>query len=104
MGTPICPCSLTFTHDWLQQLEMGNEMCSIFFNLHEEDIRQCSSLTPTSYIDLKRLQQPRTLCNGSEATLPTTQIVVGGGHGEQSSSLPVISGVLQGSILGHYCS
>ena len=25
--------SLTVTHDWLQQLEMGNEMCSIFFDL-----------------------------------------------------------------------
>ena len=58
--------------------------------------------TDSHYIGLKRLQQPRTLCNGSEATLPATQIVVGGG--EQSSSLPVISGVLQGSILGHYCS
>ena len=32
-GRCTAPALLTVTHDWLQQVEMGNEVCSIFFNL-----------------------------------------------------------------------
>jgi hypothetical protein len=75
---------------------MGNEVCSIFFDLkkafdsvpHRLLIHRLEEITIDPYI----VQWTR-----SYLTCRSQAVVVGG---EQSSSLPVISGVPQGSVLG----
>ena len=77
---------LTVMHDWLQQLEVGNDVCSTF------DLKKAFNRVPHC------LLQSHTLYTGSKATLPTVYrlLLVASSH------LPclVISRVPQGSILG----
>ena len=74
---------LTVTHDWLQQLEMGNEVCSIFF-----DLKKAFDSVPYSLL-LHRLEEIATdpyVVQWTQSYLTgRSQVVVVGG--EQSSSL-----------------
>ena len=82
---------LTVSHDWLQHLEIGNEMCSIFF-----DLKKAFDIVHHHGVQLHRLEEiavdPYTvqlIC--SYLTCRSQVMVVGG---EQSSAPPVILGVL----------
>ena len=90
-----CFC-IAVTHEWLQQLELGNEVCSIFFDLKRAFDSVSHSLLLQSLVEIEAdpyivqwIRSYLTCCS---------QVVVVGG--EQSPSLPVISGVSQGSVLG----
>ena len=80
-------------HDWLQQLEEGNEIGAVFFNLakafdqvpHQSFMLKLIGLGLDPYI---MTWQHNYLANS---------VVVGG---TKSASLHVVSGVPQGSILG----
>ena len=84
---------LTVTHDWLQLL---NDVCSVFF-----DLKKAFDSVPHRLL-LCRLEEISTdpcIVQWIRSYLTRRlQIVVIGG--EQSSSLPVISRVPQGSVLG----
>ena len=87
---------LSVTHNWFQQLEKGNEVCCVFFDLkkafdsvpHSLLIQKLSEIVVDPYI-IQWIHNYLT-CR--------SQFVVVGG--EQSCVLPVISGVPQGSVLG----
>ena len=87
---------LSVTHDWLQQLELGNEVCSVFFDLKKafDSVPHHLLLQRLNEIDVNPfiVQWIR-----SYLTCRSQLVVVGG---EQSSTLSVISGVPQGSVLG----
>ena len=59
---------LTVTHDWLHQLEMGNEVCSSFFNLkkafdsvsHHLLLHRLEEIATDPYIDSKLPYLPFT--------------------------------------------
>ena len=87
---------LSNTHDWYQSLDHGNEVCTVFLDLckafdsvpHEPLLSKLHGMNLNPYI-LKWL-----FCY----LLNRRQSVVV--NGEQSPSLPVISGVPQGSVIG----
>ena len=87
-------CSIT--HNWLQALDDGNEVCSVFF-----DLRKTFDSVPHIHLldKLATLHLDQRIITWIHSYLmDRSQIVVVGG--EQSTSLPVISGVPQGSVLG----
>lgn len=95
-GRSTASALLSVTHDWLQQLEQGNEICSVFF-----DLRKAFDSVP-HHLLLQRLIQIDTnpfivQWIHSYLTCRSQLVVV---DGEQSPILPVISGVPQGSVLG----
>ena len=87
---------LSVTHNWFQQLENGNEVCCIFFDLkkafdsvpHSLLLQKLSEIEVDPYI----IQWIRNYL-----TCRSQHVVVGG---EESCVLPVVSGVPQGSVLG----
>ena len=87
---------LSVTHDWFQQLENGNEVCCIFFDLkkafdsvpHSVLLQKLSAIGVDPYI----IQWIRNYL-----TCRSQYVVI---DGEQSCMLPVVSGVPQGSVLG----
>ena len=87
---------LSVSHDWLQQLELGNEVCSVFF-----DLKKAFDSVP-HHLLLQRLNEidvnPFIVRWIHSYLTCRSQLVVVGG--EQSSTLSVISGVPQGSVLG----
>ena len=108
-NAPISPCQWGFmshlsatsalcsiTHNWSQALDGGNEVCSIFF-----DIRKAFDSVPHVHL-LDKLAalhlDPRIIAWLHSYLMGRSQLVVVGG--EQSTCLPVISGVPQGSVLG----
>ena len=84
-------------HDWLQQLEEGNEIGAVFFNLaiafDQEPYQSLMSKThrPIGLDPYIMTWQHNYLANRRQS------VVVGG---TKSASLHVVSGVPQGSILG----
>ena len=86
---------LSVTHDWFQQLENGNEVCCIFFDLkkafdsvpHSVLLQKLSAIGIDPYI----IQWIRNYL-----TCRSQYVVV---DGERSCMLPVVSGVPQGSVL-----
>ena len=89
-------CSIT--HNWLSVLEYGNEICSVFFDLRKPfDSVPCSSeLDRLFSYHLNPCLIIIAWIRGYSAGRSQT-VVIGG---EQSSRLPVVSGVSQGSVLG----
>ena len=90
--TAIIKC----TDDWLKELEVGRDVCAIFFDFrkafdsvpHEPLLRKLSTLNLDDCI-LSWLHD--YLCNRMQAVAV---------DGDESVSLPVLSGVPQGSVLG----
>ena len=84
------------TDDWLKELELGNDICAIFFDFrkafdsvpHEPLLRKLSALNLDDCI-LGWLHD--YLCNRLQAVIV---------DGEESESSSVLSGVPQGSVLG----
>ena len=93
-STTSALCSIT--HNWLSAMNDGNEICSVFF-----DLRKAFDSVPHGPL-LDRLLSysldPSLVAWIHGYLAGRTQTVVVGG--EQSASLPVISGVPQGSVLG----
>ena len=90
--TAIIKC----TDDWLKELEVGRDVCAIFFDFrkafdsvpHEPLLRKLSTLNLDDCI-LSWLHD--YLCNRMQAVAV---------DGDESVSSPVLSGVPQGSVLG----
>ena len=91
---------ISVIHEWLQQLELGNEVCSIFFDLKKAFDSVSHSLLLQRLVEIE--VDPYSYCamDSQLATWPVTHMQVVMISSEQSPSLPVISGVLQGSVLG----
>ena len=87
---------LSTTYDWLEEMEAGRDICSVFLDLkkafdtvpHQSLMEKLVRLNLNPFI----LQW---LC--SYLTNRQQKVVVGG---EESGTIPVISGVPQGSVLG----
>ena len=95
-GRSTASVLLSVTHDWLQQLEQGNKVCSVFF-----DLKKAFDSVP-HYLLLQRLLQINTnpfivQRIRSYLTCRSQLVVVSGEH---SSALSVLSGVPQDSVLG----
>ena len=86
----------TLIHDWLSQLDNGNEICSVFF-----DVRKAFDSVPHSHLmsKLTTLQLRPHLHHWIQSYLADRSQIVAVG-GEQSSVVDVVSGVPQGSVLG----
>ena len=93
-STTSALCSLT--HDWLRQLDNGNEICSVFF-----DVRKAFDSVPHSHLmsKLSSLQLCPQIYHWIHSCLAERSQVVAVG-GELSAAVDVISGVPQGSVLG----
>ena len=87
-------CSLT--HEWLKELDNGNEICSIFF-----DLRKAFDSVPHMHLidKLSSLQLCPHILQWIHSYLSDRSQVVAVG-GELSSVKNVVSGVPQGSVLG----
>ena len=86
----------TLTHDCLRSLDDSKEVCSVYF-----DLRKAFDTVPHIPLlqKLTNLNLDTYILNWIHSYLANrTQMVAVGG--EQSCSLPVISGVPQGSVLG----
>ena len=83
----------TLIHDCLKSLDDGNEICSVYF-----DLRKAFDTVPHVPL-LTNLQLDKHVLTWIQSYLANRSQVVAVG-GDQSSSVPVISGVPQGSVLG----
>ena len=93
-STTSALCSIV--HEWHNQLDEGNEICSVFF-----DILKAFDTVPHSLLmnKLSTLQLCPYIYSWIHSYLAKrSQVVVVGG--EQSSIVDVVSGVPQGSVLG----
>ena len=95
-GKSTVAALIATTHDWLTQLEVGRDIGSIFF-----DLKKAFDTVPHKAL-LDKLQQlnvsPFILrWVRSYLTARHQKVVIGG---EDSDTIPVISGVPQGSVLG----
>ena len=86
----------TLTHDCLKSLDDGKEICSVYF-----DLRKAFDTVPHVPLlnKLTNLQLDEHVLTWIQSYLANRSQVVAVG-GDQSSSVPVISGVPQGSVLG----
>ena len=86
----------TMTHNWLQELDNGNEICSVFFDLrkafdsvpHNQLLEKLASLNICPYI----LHWIHSYLSDRSQVVAIS--------GEQSSARQVVSGVPQGSVMG----
>ena len=86
----------TLTHNWFEELDAGNEICSVFF-----DIQKAFDSVP--HIQLLHKLSTLNLCPYIRQWIHSylsdrTQVVAIGG--EQSIARKVVSGVPQGSVMG----
>ena len=87
---------LSVTHEWLKNLEDGNEVCSVYF-----DLRKAFDSVPHRLLlqKLSDIQLDPYIIQWIESYLSERSQLVAVG-GACSPILPVISGVPQGSVLG----
>ena len=87
---------LSTTYDWLEEMEAGRDICSVFL-----DLKKAFDTVPhQSFMEkLVRLNLNPFILQWLCSYLMNRQqkVVVGG---EESETIPVISGVPQGSVLG----
>ena len=91
------PCSpVTVTHNWLQQLDLGYDVCTVYFDLQNafESVPHRPLLQKLLDIQLN----PYIVQWVSSYLTNRSQLVVV--EGTSSPVLPVLSGVPQGSVLG----
>ena len=97
-GKSTATALLTTTYDWLKELEAGKEVCSVFF-----DIRKAFDSVPHRELVQKLCKlhiNPIVLkWITSYLTMRYQKVVIGG---EESETIPVTSGVPQGSVLVLY--
>ena len=93
-STTSALCSMT--HDWLRQLDDGNEICSVFFDVRKafDSVSHSHLLTKLFILQLC----PQILHWIHSYLAERSQIVVV--DGEQFAVVDVVSGVPQGSVLG----
>ena len=93
-STTSALCSLT--HDWLRQLDDGNEICLVFFDVQKvfDSVPHCHLMSKLSSLQLC----PQIYQWIHSYLAERSQVVAVGG--EQSAAVDVISGVPQGSVLG----
>ena len=87
---------ISVIHDWISSLDSGNEVCIVFF-----DIRKAFNSVPHTPLLQKLLDiglNPYLLRWIESYLTNREQFTVVNGY--SSTSLPVLSGVLQGSVLG----
>ena len=87
---------LSVTHDWLQILENGDEVCTVFFDL-QKAFDSVPHLPLLEKLASRGLDDNSFSWIGSYLTDRRQRVVVGG---EPSVELPVLSGLPQGSVLG----
>ena len=95
LGKSTTSALISFTHDCQEALDCGNEVCSVFFNLskafdtvpHQQLLHELSELHVNPFL----------IRWVSNYLADRTHSVV---LGTQFTSLPVVSGVPQGSVLG----
>ena len=95
-GKSTVTALLTTTHEWFQRLEEGKEICAVFF-----DFKKAFDSVPHRAL-ITKLQQmgvPYHLLVwiSSYLTNRSQKVVV---NGATSESMPILSGVPQGSVLG----
>ena len=95
-GRSTISALLSVTHDWLNNLENGNEVCSVYLDLRKafDSVPHRLLIQKLSDIQL----EPYIIQWINSYLAERSQLVVVGGA--CSSVLPVISGVPQGSVLG----
>ena len=89
-------CSPVITHNWLQQLDLGYNVCTVYF-----DLRKTFDSVPHRPLLQKLLDiqlNPYIVQWVSSYLTNRSQLVVV--EGTSSPVLPVLSGVPQGSVLG----
>ena len=95
-GKSTVTALLATTHEWFQQLEEGKEICAVFF-----DFKKAFDSVPHRPLitKLKQMGVPYNLLIwiSSYLTNRSQRVVV---NGATSESMPVLSGVPEGSVLG----
>ena len=95
-GRSTVSALLDVTHNWLQSMDMGKEVCAVFFDLR----KAFDSVPHRSLLEkLKSTGISRHLLSWLYSYLSDRKqsVVL---DGESSASTPVLSGVPQGSVLG----
>ena len=95
-GRSTTSALLSVIHDWLEHLEAGKEVCTVFFDLKKafDSVAHCLLLQKLCEIGTS----PYIIQWTRNYLTDRSQVVVVGG--EQSPAVPVTSGVPQGSVLG----
>ena len=95
-GRSTTSALLSVTHNWLQQLDLGYDVCTMYFDLRKafDSVPHCPLLQKLLDIQLN----PYIVQWVSSYLTNRSQLVVV--EGTSSPVLPVLSGVPQGSVLG----
>ena len=96
VGKSTVSALLATTHDWLQHLEAGQDVCAVFFDLKKafDSVPHRSLLDKLKLLNL-HLVLIRWICSYLMGRAQSVVI-----DGELSEPIHVLSGVPQGSVLG----